>query len=111
APALARTAQAAAEEIAHAQSPANLPCAVSVEAEKKGRVPRNHHEAAEAAQIGDDILGNALAQMVVGGISRQVGERQHSDRWMARWRGRRRAGSLDGPRRRGARLADGEHLD
>ena len=75
-------------------------------------MPRDHHQVAEPREAGDDILGDALAEMVVARIAREIGERQDRDRRMADGFGRQTlAERASEARRLRARVLDLEHLD
>jgi len=65
-------------------------------------MPGDHHQAAKAGQVGDDVLGDARADMVVARISRKIGKRKHGNRWSANGREfhKRRRARLGGRRRR-----------
>ena len=78
--------------------------------EHKGRMARDHQEVAKAAEIGDDVAGDAVAQVDVARIAGQVGERQHGHRSLGRRQDRRVRRQLDHRWRRRA-LLDDEHFD
>jgi hypothetical protein len=67
--ALVRPAQAAAENVAHAEAALDLLGRIAAQVEQEGRVPRDHHQVAEPGEAGDDVFGDALAEMVVAGIA------------------------------------------
>ena len=81
---LAAPTQAAAENVAGAQSSLNLLRGRGVEAEQKSGMARDHHQVAKPRQVGDDVLGDALAEMVVARIPRKIGKREHGDRRRAK---------------------------
>ena len=110
--ALIRPAQTAAENVAHAEAALDLLGRIGAQVEQEGRMPRDHHQVAEPREAGDDILGDALAEVVVAGIAGEVGQRQDRDRRMAdRFGQRTLAGRAGEPRRLRARVLDLEHFD
>ena len=46
----------------------------------RGRVASDDRKIRVARQIGDDVLGDAIGQAGVGGVGREIVERQHGDR-------------------------------
>ena len=46
----------------------------------EARVARDHQQAADLRQIGDDVLADAVGEIFLLGVARHVGERQHGDR-------------------------------
>ena len=112
--ALVRPAQTAAENVAHGRGGCWTSWAgLAAQVEQEGRMPRDHHQVAEPREAGDDILGDALAEVVVAGIAGEVGQRQDRDR---RMRGPVRPAELSrgapaSARRLGARVLDLEHFD
>ena len=47
--------------------------------ERKGRVPRDHHELPKPAQLGNDILGDPVGEIILCRIAAHVIEGQDSD--------------------------------
>src|SRR4029434_1842302 len=45
----------------------------------KGGVAGDNEQFAEARQLGDDVLGDAVREILLRRIARHVGERQHGD--------------------------------
>src|SRR5947207_11699508 len=52
------------------------------------RVTRDHEDAGELGEIGDEILGHAINEITLFGIGAQVVEGQHGDRGLIRQRQR-----------------------
>src|SRR5206468_7736306 len=48
--------------------------------ECEGRVAGNHEERAEARQLGNDVLGDPVAEILLFGVATYVREGQHGDR-------------------------------
>ena len=44
------------------------------------RVAGDHEQGAEARQLRDDVVGDAVAEILLFGVAAHVGERQHGDR-------------------------------
>ena len=62
----------------------------------KGTVAGNDRQRRDLAQVGNDVLGDAVAEVFLFGIAAHVGERKHADRDARRARrrsGRRRTGA------------------
>src|SRR4030095_7161777 len=60
------------------------------------RVARNNEKFAEARQFSDDVLSDAVAEILLPGISAHVAEWQHGNRWL-RGRDRVTAGTRHWP--------------
>ena len=50
----------------------------------EARVARDDHQPADFGQVGDDVLADAVGEILLFGIARHVGERQDRDRWCPR---------------------------
>ena len=50
--------------------------------EAEGRVPGDDETVGDARQIGGQVLGDPVGEIILGGIVREVGEGQHDDREM-----------------------------
>ena len=48
--------------------------------ERERRVPRDHEQRRDLRQIGDDVLGNAVAEIFLLRVAAHVDERKHADR-------------------------------
>ena len=46
----------------------------------EGRVSRAHEAALDARKVGCEVIGDAIGEIILGGIAREIGERQHHDR-------------------------------
>ena len=62
------------------QSTADLTHVLILALEGEGRGPRHHAQALHLGQGVDDLLGNTVAEELLLGIGRQIGERQHRHR-------------------------------
>ena len=82
--ALAGLAHAAFDDIAHPQFPPNFGDVHRLPLEHERGVARDNEQATAAAQLGDDVLGDAIGEILLLGIARHVGEWQHGDRGFRR---------------------------
>jgi hypothetical protein len=94
-------ADATLEHVAHAEALADLADIDVLALEREGRVAGDDEELRELRQRGDDVLGNAVGEILLFGIAAHVGERQHGDRRTGGFdrRGRGGAGRAPGVRR------------
>ena len=84
-------AGAALEQIAHAEPGTGLADVELHPLQGEGRVARSHEQAGDTGEIGDQIVGDAVAEEVLMRIVAHVGERQDGDRRsLPRARGRSR---------------------
>jgi hypothetical protein len=78
--AVARLAQAAFEDIAHAKLASDLFHIDRPSLVDKGRVAGDDAEPFDPRQPGDDVLDNAVDEVFLLGIAAHIGERQYRDR-------------------------------
>ena len=76
---LARMLDTALEHVANAELAAHLAQVGGLVLVLQGRVAGDDREVAEAGEIGDHVLGDAVGEPAGGGIPAQVGERQDRD--------------------------------
>src|SRR5207237_1220046 len=67
------------EHVAHAELLADLLRIDGLALEGKGGVARDHEAVADARQIGGEIFGDAVGEIVLARIVREVCEGQHHD--------------------------------
>ena len=91
--AIAGLADAALEHEPHAELAADLLHLDRLALVGEGGVPRDHEQAGDLRKIGDQVLGHAVAEILLLGIAAHVGEWQHGDRRLVRHRRRRCHGS------------------
>jgi hypothetical protein len=106
--ALARLAHAAFEHVAHAELARGLLHVDGPAFVDKARVARDDEEPAEARQRGDDVLRDAVGEVLLLGLAAQIREGQHRDRGLV---GSRRAGAGRFRRRAGEAVAAPRHRD
>jgi hypothetical protein len=70
----------------------------------EGGIARDHEQRLDLGEIGDQVLGDAVAEILLLGVAAHVGEGQDGDRGLGRHGGRGRARRAVGP-------ADAEHAD
>ena len=87
--AVAGAADAALDHVAGAERAADLAHVRALAAEGERGVAGDHHEVAEARELRDDVLGDAVAEVGLFRIAAHVVERQHRDRGLV-GQGRRR---------------------
>src|SRR5258708_32841851 len=58
----------------------------------EGRVPRNDRKRRDFRQVGDDVLTDAVAEILLSRIIAHVREWQHANGQLADWAGRTRRG-------------------
>ena len=94
--AIAGLADAAFQHEPHAQLVADLLHLGRLALEGEGGVPSDHEQAGDFRQIGDQILGHAIAEILLLDVAAHVGERQYGDRRLVRRSGRwcRGAGAI-----------------
>jgi hypothetical protein len=73
-------AKAALEHVAHAELAADPPDVDRLSVVLKARVARDDEQLGESRQLGDDVLGDPVTDVVLIRIRRQILERQHRDR-------------------------------
>jgi hypothetical protein len=78
--AVTREAHAALEHVAHAELSRDLLHVHRLPLVGEARVARDHEELLHPGESGDDVLGEAVGQVLVGGIAREVGEGQDCNR-------------------------------
>ena len=111
---LAGAPHAALEHMADAQLPADHPEIDRLALVGEARVAGDDQQARHLAQIGDDVLADAVGEVLLLGVARHVVERQHRDRRALgpplgrRCRGR---GAWWCPGCRGIRRVPSPHLD
>ena len=100
---LARTLHAAFDDIAHVELMADPARVDFLALVGKGGVARDHDAALDPRQIGDQIVGNAVGEILLLRVVAEIGERQNHHRQPRRrigqliWRDRRR--QMQPPRR------------
>ena len=67
------------EDIAHAQFLADLLGVDVLALEGEGGIARDHEAVADAREIGGEVLGDAVGEIILAWIAREVPERQHHD--------------------------------
>src|SRR6267378_3097117 len=93
---IAGAANAATEQVARIELTPDLGRRAISTLELKARRFGDDEEVREAAEHGDDVLGDPVAKVILLGIARQVLERQHCHRWSPREAsGRSQACDLD----------------
>jgi len=90
--AIADLAGAAFHDIAHAQLSADVLHLYGLASIGEGRVASDHEQLRDLRKVRDDVIGNAVAEILLLGISTQIVERQNCDRRLVRQRKRRRHG-------------------
>jgi hypothetical protein len=78
--AIGRLAHAALQHVAHAEIAGDLPHVNRPVLVDEGRVAGDDEQPPEARQRGDDVLDHAVGEVLLVGVIRQVGERQHGNR-------------------------------
>ena len=76
----AAAAHAAFQHIAHAKLARDLAHVDRAALVDERRVASDDEQPADVGQAGDQILGDAVGEMILIGIVAHVGERQHRDR-------------------------------
>ena len=111
--AIAGATYAAVEQRGGAERRADLAQALRALLERHDRVARDHLERADLGEMRDDVLGDAVGEVLVLRIGAQVAEGKHGDGGRARARRRRRderRGELaDGGEAVGGDLGEGAH--
>src|SRR5262249_16013583 len=79
-------AYAALDDISDLQSLGYLTDVDGLALEGEGGVARQHVERGDLGQVGDDVLGDAVAEVFLLRIAAHVGEREDGDGW-PRWQG------------------------
>ena len=95
-----RAPEASREQVAHTKLVADFSQRLRMRGNRESGVPRDDHEVAETAEIGNEIGDHTLAEVEVGWISRNIFERQDRQRTVRRrllWRWRRRKRQREGP--------------
>ena len=72
-------AHAAFEQILHAQPRGHAVKVLGAALVGEGRVARDDEQRGDLREIGDDVLGDAVAEIVLLGVARHVDEGQHRD--------------------------------
>ena len=85
------------EHVAHVELLADLLGVEALALEGEGGVARDDEAVADARQVGGEVFGDAVGEIILGRIAGEVGEGQHHDGEM---RGLRRDGSRRGNTRR-----------
>src|ERR1700733_5184020 len=67
------------EDITHPQFLTDLLGVDVLAFEGEGSVARDHEAVADARQIGGEVLGDAISEIILAWIAREVPERQHHD--------------------------------
>src|SRR6476661_1325893 len=78
------------EDVAHTKLPRDLFHIEHFAFVGKGGVPSDHRERRNLREVGDDVLANAVAEILLLRIAAHVHERQHANRKLARrsrWNG------------------------
>ena len=88
------TLHGAFKDVTHAKFLADLLGVDRLALEGKGRVARDHETVADAREIGRQVLGYAVGEIVLGRVAGEIGEGQH-DEGKTRGLGRRRRGRGD----------------
>ena len=96
-------AHAALEHIAHAKLARDLPHVDRAALVDEARIAGDDEQPAQPRERRDDVLGDAVGEVVLLGIAREVGERQDRNRRPG-WRGERLSGARRGRRGSGVRL-------
>ena len=78
--AVAGAAHAAFEDMADAQPGAGLGRVANALIDAESRLPCGHEQTGDLRQLGDQVLRDAVAEIVLGGVPGQVGEGQHRHR-------------------------------
>ena len=73
-------AHAALQHVAHAEVARDLAHVDRAALVGEGRVAGDHEQPAQPGERGDDVLGDAVGEIVLLGIAAEIGERQHRDR-------------------------------
>ena len=73
---------AALDHVSGAERASDLAHVRAFAAERKGGVAGDYHQVPEARELGDDILGDAIAEVDLLGIATHVLERQHRHGWL-----------------------------
>jgi hypothetical protein len=76
----AGTAHAAFEHVAHAELAAHLLDVDALLLVRERRVARDHEQARDLGNVGDDVFGDAVGEVLLLGVAAHVGERQHRER-------------------------------
>jgi hypothetical protein len=116
----AGAAHAAFEHVAHAELPAHLLDVDALLLVGERRVARDHEQAGDLGDVGDDVFGDAVGEVFLLGIAAHVGERQHRERGLVGqaerlrpsppWRRRGRDGAGERHPERAHRVVDVLHL-
>ena len=77
-------AHTAFDDVAHPQLPSHLGDVYRAVLVDEGRVACDHRQAGNAREVGDQILGQPIGEVLLHGICAQVVERQNRDRIPAR---------------------------
>ncbi len=88
--AVAGLAHAAFERMPHAELAAHLPQIGGAALVGEGGVARDHQQTGDLGEVGDDVLGDPVGEILLLGVGAHVLERQHDDRRLVR-QGQRRA--------------------
>ena len=78
---IAGSADATLQHIAHAQFPAHSAHVNCFTPKSEAGVAGNNEQPAQFCQVCQDVFGNAVAEILLVGIPRQVCEGQHGDGW------------------------------
>ena len=84
---------AAFEHVSHAQLPSHISDVDVSPLESKRRVARDHEEAGHLGDVGDDVFGHAVGEVLLFGVAAHVGERQYCEGWLVGQAQRRRSES------------------
>ena len=78
---------AAFENVAHGEALADFAHIRRLPLVGEGRIARDDEKPGELGQVGDDVLADAVAEVLLLGVAAHVLERQHGDRGLVRRRG------------------------
>src|SRR4029077_10613548 len=87
--AITRLAHTALHHVSHAEVTSDLPNVRRLTLVSKTRIARDHEQGLEARQAGDDVLDEAIDEILLLGVATHVLERQHGDGGLVRQQQRR----------------------
>src|SRR5215470_19743594 len=77
--AVAAAPDAPFQHVARAQFPTDLPNIDRLALVLEGGISRDHHQLGEPRQLGCNVLGNAVTEIVLLRVAAEIGEGQHCD--------------------------------